>query len=189
VMSFKSRLKNLFPRPTNEDAKEGILAFRTITTLLAKIQHRSSIPIDDDLRPKSEPERQELSRLNALATVIVMSNEIIAAVASRQPENGGLGVLAYQQSKNERTTTPSSLFHFFINKNPRKDTVVSNTVLVLSNPNNPRASWDDSDPAAQQKLIGYVRKRWWVLCYNVSAIPDIILIGAGKRWRRTYGIS
>ena len=164
---------------------ESLLAFRTITTLLARIQQQSSTS-DDTLHPDTEEERRELSILNALATVIVMGkNGVVAAAATRHSENGELGVLACQQLNlnNEASTSTSSrptLLHFFINKNPRKDTVVKNTALVIGDAKNSRVSWDDSDPEAEKKLIEYVHNRWWVLCYNIAAIHDIIYNRSGE---------
>ena len=146
----------------------GILAFRTITTILAKIQQKSSIS-NNKLSPNSDAERQELSILNAFATVTVMDDEKVAVVANRHPENlnGEFEILACQQLKDEATTsTLSGLSRFLVNRNPRRDTVVSNTTPVLSDPKNPRLS-SDSD---QQKLIAYVHKRWWVQCYYIAAI-------------------
>jgi hypothetical protein len=191
-MSFnlKSRFKSLrrthevpTKGPSDVSEKKNILAFRTITTLLSKIQQQSSIS-NDNLRPQSEAEHQELSVLNALATVIVMNNSsVIATVASHHPEHGDLGILACQQPelKSEASkSTSSNLFQFFISKNPRKDCTVSNTVLVLGDPKNPNVTWDDSDPAAQQKLLEYVNQRWWVLCFNISTIHDIICNRSGE---------
>ena len=166
AMHLSQKFKKRFFSPSSSDdasLKESIRAFRTITTVLATIQQRSSIPTSDNLRPKSDPERHELSVLNALTTVLVRVNEVIAAVTSRQPGNEGPTIFACQQSKNEPTTTSSSLPQFLINMNPRKDTVVSNNLLALSDPSNPNALWDDLDPETPRKLIEYVRKGWWVL--------------------------
>ena len=57
--------------------KENILAFRTITQLLAEIQQHSLIS-SDNLKAQSDAEEEELSILDALATVIAMDRECTA---------------------------------------------------------------------------------------------------------------
>ena len=82
MSSFKSSFESLYKKTTTADVKDGILAFRTITTILAKIQQKSSIS-NNTLSPNSDAERQELSILNAFATVTVMDDEKVAVVANR----------------------------------------------------------------------------------------------------------
>jgi hypothetical protein len=172
-MKTLKKLRGL-PSPTNlaTDVKENILAFRTITTLLAEMQQQSLIS-EDDLKPKTPNELEELSILNALATVIVMDGSyVIATVASTHP-GGKIEVVACKQpiskeKKNEATASTSTLSHviksFVVLMNPRRDHVVSDTCLALNeNPEN-RAnpiSLDDLEDqmVARQKLIEYVRKR------------------------------
>lgn len=185
-MNWNSLKKKIFI--PNDNTKENILAFRTITTLLSKIQQQS-LTSEGDLGPKTEAQRQELSILSALATVIVMDKEVVATVVDH-PKGGELGILACQQPTAETSSTlGSSLFRFLINKNPRRDTKVINTGPFLSNPTNPRIP-SDLDPAAQsQQLIEYIHKRWWVLCYKLLQYMLISCVtGVGKRLSRTYGI-
>jgi hypothetical protein len=180
-MLKKIKLKLIPTTQKAKNVKENILAFRTITTILSKIQQ--SVISEDHTKSKVQKELQELLVLNALATVIVMNREVVAVVASRRPEDGEFGVLACQQlDDNEASSTPSGRFRFLVNKNPRKDTVVSNTFPVLSDPKNPKISLDESDlEARHQKLIEYFHARWWVLHYNIAAIhADIICNRSGE---------
>jgi hypothetical protein len=89
-----------------------------------------------------------------------MDNDVVATVASRRPGEE-LGIVACQQPKNEATSTVTVSRQFQFLNNPCRDTVVKNTVPIVIDPKNPNVSLDDSDPAAQQKLIEYVQKRWW----------------------------
>jgi hypothetical protein len=103
---MKKILKKLGPMNLDDHratgVKEGILAFHTITTLLAKVQQRSLIS-EDHLKPKSSEELEELALLNALATVIVMDkNYVIATVASTH-SGGEIEVLACEQPKLTQT--------------------------------------------------------------------------------------
>jgi hypothetical protein len=77
--------------PTNDEIRTNILAFRTITKLLSLIQQEQSFQdpqVDPEVVPlvPLEVQRQQLKIMNALSTVAVMDNEVIAAV-----NNSGLG--------------------------------------------------------------------------------------------------
>ena len=106
VSSIKNPFQSLYKKsPTDKpaDVKDGILAFRTITTILAKIQQKLSTS-DNTLCPNSDAECEELSILNTFATVTVMNDKKVAVVADRRLEGGDLGILACQQLNDKATT-------------------------------------------------------------------------------------
>ena len=169
MSSIKNPFQSLYKKSPTEkptDVKDGILAFHTITTILTKIQQKSSTS-DNTLRPNSDAERKELLILNAFAMVTVMNDEKVAVVADHRLEGGDLGILACQQLNDKATThNPSSLFQFLINRNPCWDTEMSNTTLIFSDPKNPRLP-SDSD---ERELTEYIHQRWWVQCYDIATI-------------------
>lgn len=75
--------------------KENILAFRTITQLLAEIQQHSLIS-SDNLKAQSDAEEEELSILDALATVIAMDRECTIATVANHPPGEDLKIFASQ---------------------------------------------------------------------------------------------
>jgi hypothetical protein len=74
------------PLPTSTDIPRNILAFRTITKLLAKIQQDQSFQVSSEckLSPGSS-EHQELLICNAFATISNMHNDVVAVVTKQIP--------------------------------------------------------------------------------------------------------
>lgn len=196
------KLKNLNLNkllPTNSEnlndsqragVKRSILAFRTITTLLGKIQERS-LTSDNALRPTSDAERDQLGILNALATVCVMNGKyIVATIRSGPGASQDLRVLATvvreqpQKDLEASATLPRRVgYQFLINRNPRRDTVVGNTDLIFTDAKNPHLEIfpNDSEQAAMDKLMKYVYERWWVLLCNITVIhADVICTRSGE---------
>jgi hypothetical protein len=69
------------PLPTSTDIPRNILAFRTITTLLAKIQQEQSFQVSSKERlSRQSSERQELLVSNAFATIANMDKDVVAVV-------------------------------------------------------------------------------------------------------------
>jgi hypothetical protein len=71
----------IVPFSTSTDIPRNILAFRTITKLLAKIQQEQSFQVSSKERlPLQSAERQELLLSNAFSTVANMDNDVVAVV-------------------------------------------------------------------------------------------------------------
>lgn len=140
--------------------EEKILAFRTITTLLSRVQKRSlkydnpgSITVD---------EHQGLKILNALATALIIEFEVVAVVAD--PGYGDtakpLELLVCTQSTDlEDKCHPSSIsgvidnfWRLIVNKNPRDDNRVSYDTLTMVEPERPLNLTDDSQDALKKYL-------------------------------------
>jgi hypothetical protein len=71
---------------------EGILAFRTITTMLALIQEGTTF--SDSKGHHSKEQSLELEILNALSTVIVRDVEVVAVTAKHNNGSGQFEVIA-----------------------------------------------------------------------------------------------
>jgi hypothetical protein len=141
----------VLPEASSPEAtpSEGILAFRTITTMLALIQEGTTFS-DSKGRPSTE-QRRELKLLNALSTVIVRNVEISAVVVKPDDGSGQLEVIActHLTSLGEQLTTsqPTTrigeyFWRFLATANPRHDKVLSDTppptnVPTISDPKAP----------------------------------------------------
>jgi hypothetical protein len=88
--SLITRDPYVLPEASSPEAtpSEGILAFRTITTMLALIQEGTTFS-DSKGRPSTE-QRRELKLLNALSTVIARNVEISAVVVKPDDDLGNL---------------------------------------------------------------------------------------------------
>jgi len=74
------------PPPTSTDIPRNILAFRTITKLLAKIQQDQSFQLSSGCKlPPESSEHQELLICNAFATISNMCNDVVAVVSKSIP--------------------------------------------------------------------------------------------------------
>jgi hypothetical protein len=114
------------PRTTDEltDIPKNILAFRTITTLLERIQQERKIKVSqpEKLPP---PDRLELKISNAFSTIAVMEHEIVAIATKRTPE--ALKITACTQAPaNEDSVIaptqpglPSQIWHLLVTQNYR----------------------------------------------------------------------
>ena len=95
------------------DIPQNILAFRTITTLLAKIQQERPIAYSNasDRRDISPEKKQELKISNAFANLAVTNTDVVALVSKNLGDR--LEVIACsnhdQSSDNDQPVNPQSL--------------------------------------------------------------------------------
>ncbi|KJA17468.1 hypothetical protein HYPSUDRAFT_57717 [Hypholoma sublateritium FD-334 SS-4] len=83
-----------------EDIPRNILAFRTITTLLSRIQQGRASQVPQPYTAQlNRDERRELKISNAFSTLAVIEHEIVAVVTNRDTET--LEVIASIQSPND----------------------------------------------------------------------------------------
>jgi hypothetical protein len=146
-MRKAGELLNIMPQPNSPkvsatdlagDAKyKSIKAFRTITTMLKHIPSHKSLSVVDMPPAGCDPKKdKELKLLNALATLLVRSNEVAAvAVTKHDDGSGNIQVIAchhhvgthgscpeltYRQPTSRNTIT--SIFkNFLVTFNPRED--------------------------------------------------------------------
>jgi len=122
------------PLPTSTDIPRNILAFRTITKILAKIQQEQSFQVssNDRLSPQGSA-RQELLISNAFATISNMDNDVVAVVTKRT--SGQILEVVVCNSEN------------FINEEPLitppPSTLVSRVWHLVTKSHR----WDDKKPA------------------------------------------
>ena len=122
---------------------EHILAFRTISSLLSKIQQSDASPTIDDLVEKGSYEHQELKILSALASALVMDHEVVA-VASKHVsgEEGGLEVIINTHTNESLLNSPQpstlqNIVRYLFGKNPRRENTTTTTGPVLMEPTAP----------------------------------------------------
>jgi hypothetical protein len=84
-------------QPIANGIPELILAFRTITTMLSYIQ-RETPSSRAKPRPSDAAQRYELKILNALATLLVRENEVVAVVANPASHPGSIEVIVSPRS-------------------------------------------------------------------------------------------
>ena len=116
------------PRTTGEskDIPKNILAFRTITTLLERIQQERKFKV---FPPKKhpQPDRLELKISNAFSTIAVMDNEIVAIVTKRTPEVLKITACTQTPANEDPVITPtqpgltSQIWHLLVTQNYRWD--------------------------------------------------------------------
>lgn len=103
------------------DESDALVTFRTITTMLSKVQQESVIPADGDRESNLENrKRLELRLLNALSTVMVIENEVVAVVANHSHPSC-VDILACPQADRSTTEEPKGLWELLVNRNPRRD--------------------------------------------------------------------
>lgn len=123
-----------------------ILAFRTMTTLLSKIQQTdASTTIIEDLPARGLPERQEVRILSALSSFLVMDNEVVA-VTSKQPSGDKDGVEVIISTHNDESllihppqssTFVGGVVRYLLSKNPRSENTMTTTGPVFMEPTPP----------------------------------------------------
>jgi hypothetical protein len=123
---LKKKVSELFT-PPQTDIPENILAFRTITTLLERIQQHKPFKL---LQNEQEDPEQDLKLATAFSTVAVIQHEIVAVVANRMPETLKVIVTSNTISPDQnQQVIPQSIFpdlsSFLFVKNFRKDDLKS----------------------------------------------------------------
>ena len=135
---------------------EAILAFRTITTMLAVVQEGTTF--SDSKKSPLPEQRQELEILNALSTVIVRDVEVVAVIVKdRSTEQLEVIACTHLAAPEKKLTTPQSntttisdyFWKFLVTANPRRDKVLSDTpaptdVPTISDPKAPDLKGNDS---------------------------------------------
>ena len=114
-------------QPIANGIPELILAFRTITTMLSYIQ-RQTPSSEAKPRPTDTDQRHELKILNALATLLVRENEVVAVVAKPASHVGSIEVIASPHSIRPSVALTTSqpglgdyFWQFLTTPNPRHD--------------------------------------------------------------------
>jgi hypothetical protein len=104
----------------------NILAFRTITTILAGIQQERPFKFSMKDSEISPAQKDQLKISNALANLAVAEHDIVAVTTVLSPEE--LNVIACRNSdsndESPSSSSPNGLFQYwklFFTKNPRRD--------------------------------------------------------------------
>ena len=118
-----------------KDIPINILAFRTITKLLALIQQEQAFRTDTGM-PAAD-QRLELKLINALSTVAVIDHEVVAVVNKSGNDSGKVGLIAYVKPPNDTTPSESSIFSLWkvlFSQNFRPDSSDSHTPSATGQP-------------------------------------------------------
>lgn len=151
------------PISLSEDIPRKILAFRTITTLLSRIQQEQAFRISESEETFSEQDNLELKLSSAFSTIAVIDHEIIAVVIERTRELLKVTACA-QTSVNESsltTTSPSGhiskAFRFIFAQNYRRDDTqsASSEPTIIDAMDNIDKDWHDDE-----KLGLWLEKCW-----------------------------
>jgi hypothetical protein len=142
------RSKKIVNSSSNTTLPNHILAFRTISTLLAKIQQTDAPHTIDNLPEKGSSERQEIKILSALASFLVMDNEVIAVASKRNPDSveGEVEVIINSHTDDGIQLIPSSqssvgnIIQYLFSKNPRVENTTTTTFPVIKAPTPPPRS-------------------------------------------------
>jgi hypothetical protein len=116
-----------FDAPPTQDIPRNILAFRTITKLLSRIQQlRELPPTIEETKLHSADDRQKLRLSIAFATIAVIDAEVVAIATNLT--NGSLDICASAQTSINQAplNTPSlsvlsRVWQFFFTQNYRDD--------------------------------------------------------------------
>jgi hypothetical protein len=96
---------------TPPEIPRNIIAFRTITTLLRFIQQDKLLEVTDPNTKTSDDDLRRLSILNALATVAITHQEIVA-ITSSNTKSSGLEIIA-STTESEPPPQPSGIWGKF----------------------------------------------------------------------------
>jgi hypothetical protein len=117
--------------PQPNDIPRNILAFRTITTILARIQQEQ--PFNFSLKDSEilQAQQQELNISNALANLAVADHDIVAVATVQSPEELNVVVCSHSDSIDQSPPSPSpnassrfwnlSDWKLIFSRNPRND--------------------------------------------------------------------
>lgn len=107
------------------DIPQNILAFRTITKMLAIIQQERPFKIIEDGPAISASDREELKLLSAFSSLAVVEHDVVAVVARQCPEKLEVVACNNDDSTNQKLplpTVPSNRFaEWLFTKNFRRD--------------------------------------------------------------------
>ena len=154
--TFKRQLS----RFRSEPPPESVLAFSTITTMLAQIKQARTFSNN----PKSSKSRKALRALNALATLLVRDKEVVAVVGNQA--SGQFEVIACATASVPNDIDGGS-WKWIITPNVRKD-----TGDALTPSSDVPAITDPTKPKFDLPLKEYIINNPWVLSNN-STLADI----------------
>src|SRR5277367_2334924 len=145
--------------PQPNDIPRNILAFRTITTMLARIQQERPFKFSLNNSKISGAQQRELKISNAFANLAVTDYDVVAVATVQSPDE--LNIVACSSDSSDESPpspSPSGLsrcLNFFFAKNPRNDESDDCPVVVDAKPFAEKAGLD-SDEA---KLRAYIQSR------------------------------
>src|SRR5277367_7020634 len=113
------------PQP-NDILPRNILTFRTITTMLARIQQERPFKISLKDSKIIQEQQNELKISNALANLAVTDVDVVAVATEHSPKELNIVACHYSESDDESPPSPSKnglsrYWNFLFTKNPRRD--------------------------------------------------------------------
>ena len=147
--------------PQPNDIPRNILAFRTITRMLASIQQERPFQFSLDNSKISGAQHRELKISNAFANLAVAEHNVIAVATVQSPDELNVVACSHSDSNDESppSTSPntqSRCWNFFFASNPRReqrDDALKNCPVVVDA--KAPAGLDDDEA----KLWAYVESR------------------------------
>ena len=108
------------------DIPRNILAFRTITTMLARIQQERPFKFSPEDLEISAAQQQELKIANALANLAIADHDIVAVATVHSAEELNVIACTHSESNDQSPPSPSQnvvsrCWNFIFAKNPRRD--------------------------------------------------------------------
>jgi hypothetical protein len=167
ISNLKKRIKSLGnPSPPSDISSipRNILAFRTITMMLSKLQPRQTSSPDSDAfeHQVTAEARREVRISDALAHLAIVEHEVIALATEFTPD--GFTVVACASGtpevppELEKQPKPESyadqIYGFLFTKNPRRDDPPANPVVTYPN----IISAMPPDDMGSQTLGDYIQK-------------------------------
>ena len=112
--------------PQPNDIPRNILAFRTITTMLAFIQQERPFKFSQNDSEISAAQQQELNISNAFANLAVADLDIVAVATVQSTEELNIVACRYSECDDESPPSPSEnglsrYLNFLFTKNPRRE--------------------------------------------------------------------
>src|SRR5277367_1110328 len=112
--------------PQPNDIPRNILAFHTITTMLARIQQERPFKISLNNSKISGAQQRELKISNAFAYLAVTNYDVVAVATVQSPDELNVVACSHSDSNDESPPSPSQsglsrCLNFFFAKNPRDD--------------------------------------------------------------------
>jgi len=149
--------------PQPNDIPRNILAFRTITTMLAHIQQERPFKFSLNNSKISGAQQRELKISNAFANLAVTDYDVVAVATVQSPDE--LNIVACSSDSSDESPpspspsgpSPSRFWKFIFSKNPRDDE--SNDCLVVVDAEALAATALAGLDGDEAKLRAYVQSR------------------------------
>jgi len=121
--------------PQSNGIPRNILAFRTITTMLACIQQERPFKFSLNNSKISGAQQRELKISNAFANLAVAKHDVVAVATVQSPDELNVVACSHSDSNDESPPSPSPsglsrYLDFFFTKNPRDDELNDRLVVV-----------------------------------------------------------